>query len=108
MGGFDVAVGVAVFALASASVSPHFGDGAAHLTGALAFGVAFVLNLVGGAVLAVVLTRHTACCGADRAIVRLAEHVAGYSFETAFLGGLVAGGRLIESRHAYRLDAECR
>jgi formate-nitrite transporter family protein len=133
VGGFDVAFGVAVFALASASVSPHFGEGAAHLAGALAFGVAFVfvvvgkselftenflipiagldrrdrrswlklgelwagalvLNLVGGTVLALVLTSHGVLrTGAGRAIVRLAEHVAGYSFETAFLSALVAG-----------------
>jgi formate/nitrite transporter FocA (FNT family) len=132
VGGFDVAVGVAVFLLAVASLQPKLGLNAAHLVGAIGFGIGFVfivvgrselftenflvpitglsrdrdswlklaelwlvslvLNLAGGALLAIVLTSHGVLRpGSREAAIRLAENLAGYSPGTAFLSGLVAG-----------------
>jgi formate/nitrite transporter FocA (FNT family) len=54
--------------------------------------VSLVLNLAGGTALAVVLTSHGVLhAGSSKAIVGLAEHVAGYSPGTAFLSGIIAG-----------------
>jgi formate-nitrite transporter family protein len=132
VGGFDVAVGLAIFFLMSAELEPRIGVNAAHFAGAIGFGIAFVfivvgrselftenflvpitgltrdrgswlklgelwvislvLNLAGGAVLAIVLTSHGVLrSGSSQAAVRLAENLASYSPGTAFLSGLVAG-----------------
>jgi formate-nitrite transporter family protein len=54
--------------------------------------VSLVMNMAGGAILAVVLTSHDVLRpGSGDAVVRLADHVAGYSPVTAFLSALVAG-----------------
>jgi formate-nitrite transporter family protein len=54
--------------------------------------VSLVLNLAGGAALAVVLTSHGVLrSGTDPALTRLADHLADYSPGTASLSGLVAG-----------------
>src|ERR671931_494886 len=47
VGGFDVAFGVAAYALTAAELEPHFGSGVAHLAGSTAFGIAFVFVGVG-------------------------------------------------------------
>ena len=132
IGGFDVAVGLVVFVLAVASLTPRLGENAAHLIGAIGFGIGFVfivvgrselftenflvpitglsrdrgswlklielwlvslvLNLAGGAVLAVVLTSHGVLRpGSREAASHLAENLAAHSPGTAFLSGLVAG-----------------
>ena len=132
VGGFDVALGVAVFGLAAAALAPRAGPEVAHLVGSIGFGIAFVFivvgrselftenflvpiaglsrkrgswlklgelwvvslvfNLVGGVVLAVLVTSHGVLrAGSGDSIVRLADHIAGYSAETAFLSGIVAG-----------------
>ena len=132
VGGFDVAVGLAIFFLTSAELEPRIGMNAAHFAGAIGFGIGFVfivvgrselftenflvpitgltrdrgswlklgelwvislvLNLAGGAVLAVVLTSHGVLRpGSSQAAVRLADNLASYSPGTAFLSGLVAG-----------------
>lgn len=132
VGGFDVALGVAVFGLAAGAVEPRGGAGLAHVAGSLAFGIAFVfivvgrselftenflvpiagltrelgswlklgelwvvslvVNMIGGALLAVVLTSDGVLRpGAGDEVVRLADHVAGYSPGTSFLSALVAG-----------------
>ena len=132
VGGFDVAVGLAIFFLTSAELERRIGVNAAHFAGAIGFGIGFVfivvgrselftenflvpitgltrdrgswlklgelwvislvLNLAGGAVLAVVLTSHGVLRpGSSQAAVRLADNLASYSPGTAFLSGLVAG-----------------
>jgi formate/nitrite transporter FocA (FNT family) len=132
VGGLDVAIGLAVFVLASAELEPKIGLNAAHFVGSIGFGIGFVfivvgrselftenflvpitglsrdrsswlklaelwavslvLNLVGGALLVVVLTSHGVLrAGSGDAAVHLAENLASYSPETAFLSGLVAG-----------------
>jgi formate/nitrite transporter FocA (FNT family) len=54
--------------------------------------VSLVLNLAGGALLAVLLTSHGVLRpGSAEPIVRLGEHIAGYSPGTSFLSGIVAG-----------------
>jgi formate-nitrite transporter family protein len=54
--------------------------------------VALVLNVLGGVLLAAILTSEGVLrTGADRPLVELAEHVAGYSTLTSFLSALVAG-----------------
>jgi formate-nitrite transporter family protein len=54
--------------------------------------VSLVLNLAGGALLAVMLTSHGVLRpGSGEPIVRLGDHLAGYSAGTAFLSGIVAG-----------------
>jgi formate-nitrite transporter family protein len=54
--------------------------------------VSLVLNLAGGAAIVVLLTSHGVLRhGSDAAIVRVADHVAGYSPGTAFLSAIVAG-----------------
>ena len=54
--------------------------------------VSLVMNLAGGALMAVVLTSHGVLrTGTRDALVRLAEHIAHYSPGTSFLSGLVAG-----------------
>jgi formate/nitrite transporter FocA (FNT family) len=54
--------------------------------------VSLVLNLAGGALIAIVLTSHGVLReGTSDAIVRLADHVAHYSPGTSFLSGLAAG-----------------
>jgi formate/nitrite transporter FocA (FNT family) len=45
--GVDVVFGIAALGFAEAAVEPRFGKELAHLTGALAFGVAFVFIIVG-------------------------------------------------------------
>src|SRR5919201_856656 len=129
VGGFDVAFGIAAYALAANTVGGTVG----HLVGAVAFGtgfvfivvgrselftenflipvaglergkleswlklaelwaVALVLNIVGGVLLTVILTSEGVLrSGADRPLIDLAEHVAGYSTLTAFLSAIVAG-----------------
>jgi formate/nitrite transporter FocA (FNT family) len=129
VGGFDVAFGVAAFALAKRTVDGTVGE----LVGAIAFGVGFVfivvgrselftenflipvaglerhrlgswlklgelwtvalvLNILGGVLLAVILTSQGVLPnGTSKPIVMLAEHIAGYSTLTAFLSALVAG-----------------
>jgi len=47
VGGFDVAIGIAVYGLTAASVAPKGGEGLAHLAGAIGFGIAFVFIVVG-------------------------------------------------------------
>lgn len=132
VGGFDVALGVVAYGLAAGAVESRAGNGVAHLTGSIAFGIAFVfivvgrselftenflvpitglsrnrgswvklgelwavslvLNLAGGAVLAVLLTSHGVLRpGSGEPIVRLGEHLADYSPATSFLSGIVAG-----------------
>ena len=132
VGGFDVALGVAVFGLVAATVEPRAGVALAHLLGAVGFGIGFVfivvgrselftenflvpitglsrergswvklgelwvvslvLNLAGGALLAVLLTSHGVLRpGTGHEIARLAGHIADYSAGTAFLSGIVAG-----------------
>ena len=54
--------------------------------------VSLVMNMAGGAILAVVLTSHDVLRpGSGDAIVRLADNVAAYSPGTSFLSALVAG-----------------
>jgi formate-nitrite transporter family protein len=54
--------------------------------------VTLVLNIVGGAVLAVILTSHGVLrTGSGRAIGRVAEHLAGYGVLTGFASAVVAG-----------------
>jgi formate-nitrite transporter family protein len=129
VGGFDVAFGIAAFALAARAIHGEGRD----LIGAIAFGIGFVfivvgrselftenflipvaglerkragswlklgelwlvalvLNIVGGALLAVILTSQGVLPGGTSPpLVALAEHIAGYSTLTAFLSALVAG-----------------
>jgi formate/nitrite transporter FocA (FNT family) len=47
VGGLDVAIGLAVFVLASAELEPKIGLGAAHFVGAIGFGIGFVFIVVG-------------------------------------------------------------
>lgn len=47
VGGLDVAIGVAVFLLASAELEPAIGLNAAHFVGAIGFGIGFVFIVVG-------------------------------------------------------------
>jgi formate/nitrite transporter FocA (FNT family) len=47
VGGFDVALGIAVYGLTAAAVAPKGGEGLAHLAGAIGFGIAFVFIVVG-------------------------------------------------------------
>ena len=132
VGGFDVAFGVAAYALAAGAVEPHFGSSAAHAVGAVAFGIGFVfvvvgrselftenflvpvaglertrgswlklgelwlgtflLNLIGGSVLAIIITSNGVLPAESHASIRrLAEHVGNYGAGTAFLSALVAG-----------------
>jgi len=129
VGGFDVAFGVAAYALAVRTI-----DGSArHLVGAVAFGIGFVfivvgrselftenflipvagldrdrlgswlklgelwavalvLNILGGVLVAVILTSHGVLPdGSGEPLVTLSEHIAGYSTLTSFLSALVAG-----------------
>ena len=54
--------------------------------------VSLVLNLAGGALIAVLLTSHGVLrAGSGDEIVRLADHIAAYSPGTSFLSGIVAG-----------------
>ena len=129
VGGFDVAFGVAAFALTEQAVHGN----ASRLAGAVAFGIGFVfivvgrselftenflipvaglergrlgswvklgelwavalvLNILGGTLLAVILTTHGVLpAGTNRPLVTLAEHIGGYSTLTAFVSALVAG-----------------
>jgi formate-nitrite transporter family protein len=47
LAGFDIVFGVMALAAATALMAPHFGEPAAHLFGALAFGIAFIFIEVG-------------------------------------------------------------
>ena len=47
VGGFDVAVGLAVFYLTTATLEPKLGLNAAHFVGAMGFGIGFVFIVVG-------------------------------------------------------------
>jgi formate/nitrite transporter FocA (FNT family) len=47
VGGFDVAFGVAALGLTEAALEPRAGADAAHLAGAIAFGIGFVFVVVG-------------------------------------------------------------
>src|SRR5205814_6111730 len=59
--------------------------------------ISLVLNLAGGAVLAVVLTSHGVLRpGSSQAAVRLADNLASYSPGTAFLSGLFADVQLTD------------
>jgi formate/nitrite transporter FocA (FNT family) len=133
VGGFDVAFGVAAFALAAGAVDVRSGSSLAHLVGSIAFGVGFVfvvvgrselftenflvpiaglegrnrgswlklgelwvatliLNIVGGSLLAIILTSKGVLLGnSHRQVVDLAEHLAGYSVLTSFVSAIVAG-----------------
>ena len=133
VGGFDVAFGVAAYALAGGLVEVRAGAGVGQLVGALAFGIGFVfvvvgrselftenflvpiaglegrsrrswlklaelwiatliLNLVGGAVLAIILTSQGVLAGAShRAVIDLTDRLTGYSTLTSFLSAVVAG-----------------
>jgi formate/nitrite transporter FocA (FNT family) len=133
VGGFDVAFGVAAFALTAGAVDTRSGASLARLIGALAFGIGFVfvivgrselftenflvpiaglegknrrswlklgelwvatlvLNLVGGVLLAIVLTsKGVLSSDSHREVVDLAERLAGYSPLTSFLSAIVAG-----------------
>jgi formate-nitrite transporter family protein len=133
VGGFDVAFGVAAFALAGGAVDTRSSSSLARLVGALAFGVGFVfvvvgrselftenflvpiaglegrsrrswlklgelwvaalvLNLVGGSMLAIVLTSKGVLAGdSHHELVDLAERLAGYGTLTSFLSAIVAG-----------------
>src|ERR671935_2242737 len=132
VGGFDVALGVAVFGLAAAAIEPRAGPDVAHLIGSIGFGIAFVfivvgrselftenflvpiaglsrkrgswlklgelwlvslvMNLAGGALMAVGLTSHGVLrTGSGAAVSRLAEHVSGYTTMTSFLSAVAAG-----------------
>ena len=133
VGGFDVAFGVAVYALATGAVETRSSRELAHLVGAVAFGIGFVfvvvgrselftenflvpvagldrrrggswlklgelwlgtffLNLVGGSMLAIILTSKGVLTGPSHAAVtRLAEHLGHFSAATAFLSAVVAG-----------------
>jgi formate-nitrite transporter family protein len=130
VGGFDVAFGLAAFALATAAVP---GDGTARLAGAAAFGIGFVfvvvgrselftenflvpiagldrssrrawlklgelwvvslvLNLVGGILLALLLTSHDVLPeGTGTPLVDVAETLVGLEPVTGFLSAIVAG-----------------
>jgi formate/nitrite transporter FocA (FNT family) len=133
VGGFDVAFGVAAYALAAGAVAARGSSATATLVGSAAFGIGFVfvvvgrselftenflvpiaglegrnrqswlklgelwvatlvLNLVGGAVLALILTSNGVLIGQSHApVVDLAEHLAGYGVLTSFLSAVVAG-----------------
>ena len=45
--GFDILAGVALLAVTAAALEQHFGRDAAHFVGAIAFGVGFVVIIVG-------------------------------------------------------------
>ena len=47
VGGFDVAVGLAIFFLTSAELERRIGVNAAHFAGAIGFGIGFVFIVVG-------------------------------------------------------------
>lgn len=47
VGGFDVALGIAVYGLTAAAVEPKGGEELAHLVGAIGFGIALVFIVVG-------------------------------------------------------------
>ena len=54
--------------------------------------VALLLNLVGGSLLAVLLTSSGVLPdGSDEALTRLSEHVAGYAFSTSLISAVLAG-----------------
>jgi formate/nitrite transporter FocA (FNT family) len=132
VGGFDVAFGVAAYALAAGAIDAGRTPSSA-LVGSLAFGIGFVfvvvgrselftenflvpiaglegrdrqsllklgelwlatlvLNLAGGAVLAILLTSNGVLVGQSHGpVTDLAEHLAGYSVATSFLSAVVAG-----------------
>jgi formate-nitrite transporter family protein len=132
VGGFDVAFGVAAYALAAGAVETQTTQQLAQLVGAVAFGIGFVfvvvgrselftenflvpvagldrrsrgswlklgelwfgtffLNLVGGAVLAIIMTSEGVMpASSHAAITRLAEHLGHYSASTALLSAVVA------------------
>ena len=129
VGGFDVAFGVAAYALTAAAIGGDRG----RVAGAIAFGIGFVfivvgkselftenflipivglnardrgawlklaelwtvallLNILGGLLIAVVITSHGVLrAGTDRPLVDLARHVAHYGTATAFLSAIIAG-----------------
>jgi formate/nitrite transporter FocA (FNT family) len=129
VGGFDVAFGVAAYALAAAAVGGDRG----RIAGAIAFGIGFVfivvgkselftenflipiaglrprergswvklgelwavalvLNIVGGLLIAIVLTSHGVLRnGSSRPLVALARHITHYGSTTAFLSAIIAG-----------------
>jgi formate/nitrite transporter FocA (FNT family) len=133
VGGFDVAFGVAAFALAAGAVHAQSSASLAHLVGALAFGVGFVfvvvgkselftenflvpiaglegkdrrswmklgelwaatlvLNLLGGAVLAIILTSEGVLSSeSHREVIDLAERLVGLGALSSFLSAVVAG-----------------
>jgi formate-nitrite transporter family protein len=132
VGGFDVAFGVAVYALAAGAVDTRTSSQLAHLFGAISFGIGFVfvvvgrselftenflvpvagldrrrgswlklgelwlgtffLNLIGGTLLAIILTSKGVLTGSSHTpIVSLAEHLGHYSAATGFLSAVVAG-----------------
>jgi formate-nitrite transporter family protein len=133
VGGFDVAFGVAAYALTAGAVDTRSGSALAALVGSVAFGIGFVfvvvgrselftenflvpvaglegrsrqswlklgelwlatlvLNLVGGALLAIILTSNGVLIGdSHREVIDLAERLAGYSVLTSFLSAIVAG-----------------
>ncbi len=129
VGGFDVAFGIAAYALAAAAV----GGSRGRLAGAVAFGVGFVfivvgkselftenflipiaglnrrdrnswlklaelwgvalvLNILGGLLIAVVMTSHGVLrAGSARPVVELADHITDFATLSAFLSALIAG-----------------
>jgi len=129
VGGFDVAVGVAAYALAARTIDGHARD----LVASIAFGIGFVFivvgrselftenflipvagldhrsgrswfklgelwvvalvaNVVGGVLIALILTaKNVLPDGTDAAFVRVAEHIADRSTLPSFLSALLAG-----------------
>jgi formate-nitrite transporter family protein len=133
IGGFDVAFGVAAYALAAGAVDADASSTVASLVGAVAFGIGFVFvvvgrselftenflvpivglegknprswlklgelwvaalvfNLVGGAIVAILLTSKGVLLGSShQAVIRLAEHLTGFGALTSLLSAVVAG-----------------
>jgi formate/nitrite transporter FocA (FNT family) len=129
VGGFDVAFGVAAYALAAAAIGGERG----RVAGAIAFGIGFVfivvgkselftenflipiaglnprdrgswlklaelwavalvLNILGGLLIAIVITSHGVLRhGGAQPLIDLARHVAHYGAGTAFLSAIIAG-----------------
>jgi len=129
VGGFDVAIGVAAYALAARTIA----GSASELVGAIAFGIGFVfivvgrselftenflipvaglerdrlsswlklgelwavalvVNIVGGVLIAVILTAEGVLPdGTDAPLTRLAEHIASRPTLPSFLSALIAG-----------------
>jgi Formate/nitrite transporter len=144
VGGFDVAFGVIAFGLSAGAVTSSVRPEVAHLVGALAFGVGFVvvgkselftenslvpvaglerrsraswlklgelwigtrlLNLVGGAAVALIVTSEGVLPrGSHDQLVRLAERLTSHSAFAEFLSAVVAGALMTVRRGRRRVD----